>query len=344
MRQIFNLIILSLMWFIAAVAIALFALQWLAPRAGLGMFSHVLTPWLLAPLLIALGITFYTAHLKTALGVLVAIAFTASNVVTLFLPRFENAPNIVFKLKVMSFNVWINNPSADLPAIGDVIAHENPDVIALQEIDSNLLAELKVQLNERRPGQFAYMLGDPTTQQAFISRYPLTLVGIEQERSRVLKVSADTPEGEVALWSVHAYRTNVLGGRNFLSYRNPSLHRTPEVQFGWLAEEVKNTTGPLIVVGDFNLPYQAAPLQDLKLKEAHQEAGWLFGFTFPASSQHSRQISLLGDSVPISSPIALARLDHIFYNYRWYATKSETPANAAGSDHAPIVAELGLQP
>ena len=344
MHRIFRSIALGLLWFIAAIAIVLFALQWLAPRSGLAMFSHILSPWLLAPLLMALGCTFYTAHFKTALGVLVAIALTASNVVALFLPRFEDTPNIIFKLKVMSFNVWINNPSTDLPAIGDAIATQNPDIVALQEINSNVLAELKVQLNERRPGQFAYMLGDPTTEQAFISRYPLTLVGIEQDRSRVLKVTADTPEGEIALWSVHAYRTNLLGGRNFLSYRNPSLHRTPDEQFGWLAEEVKNTAGPLIVAGDFNLPYQATPLQDLKLKEAHQEAGWLFGFTFPSSSQHSRQISLFGDSVPVSSPIALARLDHIFYNYRWYATRAETLSDAAGSDHAPVVAELGLQP
>lgn len=335
---------LGALWAIAAVAIALFALQWLAPRSGLAMFSHTLTPWLLAPLLIALGITFYTAHYKTALGVIVALALIASNLVPLFLPRLEDTPNMVFRMKVMSFNVWINNPSDDLPAIGDAIARENPDVIALQEIDSDLLAELKVQLDERRPGQFVFMLGDPTTQQAFISRYPLALVGSEIEHSRLFKVTAMTPEGDMPIWSIHAYRTNLLGGRNFLSYRNPDLHRSPDEQFGWLANEIKAATGPLIVLGDFNLPYHAQPLQDLKLKEAHQEAGWLFGFTFPASSAHSRQISLFGDSVPVSAPIPLVRLDHIFYNYRWHATRAETPSNAAGSDHAPVVAELGLQP
>ena len=214
----------------------------------------------------------------------------------------------------------------------------------MQEIDSNVLAELKVQLNQLRPGQFNYMLGDPITQQAFISRYPLSLVGIEKEHSRVFKVTADTPEGDMAVWSVHAYRTNLLGGRNFLSYRALDQHRTPEEQFGWLADEVKKVSGPLIIVGDFNLPYLAAPLQDLKLKEAHQEAGWLFGFTFPASTLHTRRVNVLGDFIPISSPIALARLDHIFYNNHWYATRSETPGNSAGSDHAPVMAELGLQP
>jgi endonuclease/exonuclease/phosphatase (EEP) superfamily protein YafD len=344
MRRILHLTVLGVLWLLAAIAIAIFALQWFLPNTGLAMFSHTLSPWLLGPLLIALGYTFYTAQPKIALGITVAIALTAYSIIPTFLPRFEDTPNIIFKLRVMSFNTWISNPSTDLPSIAEVIANENPDVIALQEVDSDILAELKVHLDERRPGQFAFMLGDPITEQAFISRYPLTLVGTENDHSRVFKVTALTPEGEVALWSVHAYRTNLLGGRNFLSYRNPRMHRTPDEQFGWLAEQIKEVSGPLIVMGDFNLPYQAAPLQNLKLKEAHQEAGWLFDFTFPASNKHSRQISVFGDSVPVSSPIPLVRLDHIFYNYRWYATRAESLSDSAGSDHAPVMADLGLQP
>ena len=344
MRRVFSLIGLGILWFIAAVAILIFALQRLAPRSGLAMFSLVLSPWLLVPLLIALAATLYWARAKTALGVGLALVLTAYNFVPVFLPRFNDTPNTPFRLKLMSFNTWINNPNTDLPAIGDVITRENPDVIALQEIDSNLLAELKVQIDTRHVGQYGYMLGDPTTQQAFISRYPLTLVGIEKEHSRVFKVMAQTSAGNVELWSVHAYRTNLLGGRNFLSYRDPSLHRTPEEQFGWLAEAVQKVNGPLIIAGDFNLPYQAAPLQDLKLKEAHQEAGWLFGFTFPASNQHSRRISVFGDSVSVSSPIPLARLDHIFYNRHWFARNAKTVSDSAGSDHAPVMAELGLLP
>ena len=344
MRRILSLIVLSVLWFIAAVAIMLFALQWLAPRSGLAMLSQVVSPWLLVPLFIALAIAFYWARTKTALGVGLAIVLTASNFVPMLVPRLADAPNTPFRLKLMSFNVWINNPSTDLLAIADVIVKDNPDVVALQEIDSPMLAELKVQVEERRLGQYNYMLGDPTTQQAFISRYPLTLVGIEQEHSRVFKVMAQTSAGDVELWSVHAYRTNMLCGRNFLSYRDLSAHRTPEEQFGWLAAEIQKTTHPLVIAGDFNLPYLAAPLQDLKLKEAQQEAGWLFGFTLPASTNQVRHIRVFGASVPLASPIPLVRLDHIFYNTHWYARNARTLDDSAGSDHAPVLADLGLLP
>ena len=156
-------------------------------------------------------------------------------------------------------------------------------------------------------------------------------------------MQVDLPTGPVQVWSLHAYRTNVLPGRNFLSYQNLALHRESQVQFGWLAAQVQSVSEPLVLMGDFNLPYETTPLQRLGLKEAHLQAGKPFDFTFPASQQQQRWIHLFGRVIPLSVSLRLVRIDHILVNTPWQVRQAYTLDDAAGSDHAPISADLVLQ-
>ena len=73
---------------------------------------------------------------------------------------------------------------------------------------------------------------------------------------------------------------------------------------------------------------------DQYLNEAHHEAGWGFGFTYPAPPHPIKD-------TPIKLGL-LYRIDHIFYSHHFRAHQAQTLTTAAGSDHLPIVAVLSL--
>jgi endonuclease/exonuclease/phosphatase family metal-dependent hydrolase len=69
------------------------------------------------------------------------------------------------------------------------------------------------------------------------------------------------------------------------------------------------------------------------LQNAHRQAGWGFGFTFPA---HAPRLK----GVPILTPIV--RIDHIFHDSHFFTRDAYTLQTAGGSDHLPVAAELIL--
>jgi endonuclease/exonuclease/phosphatase (EEP) superfamily protein YafD len=72
---------------------------------------------------------------------------------------------------------------------------------------------------------------------------------------------------------------------------------------------------------------------DQYLDNAHWEAGWGFGFSFPSSDRPLRGRF----QIP-----SLVRIDHIFYSDHFYVLNARTLPTAGGSDHLPVVAELSL--
>jgi endonuclease/exonuclease/phosphatase family metal-dependent hydrolase len=87
------------------------------------------------------------------------------------------------------------------------------------------------------------------------------------------------------------------------------------------------------VGGDFNTTDQSEGYHLLAqhLKNAHWEAGWGFGFSFPANQPRFKRI-------PILTPVV--RIDHIFYSSHFLAHSATTLSDSGGSDHLPVIAEL----
>ena len=132
-----------------------------------------------------------------------------------------------------------------------------------------------------------------------------------------------TPAGPVAVWNVHFYPP----------FMYPvDVH---DQQLAALIGDIETTTNPLIVAGDFNVTDQSDAYQQLNayLNNAHERAGWGFGFSFPAAP-HKK-------GLPIA-PGPIYRLDHVFYNRHFVAYHAATLTQSGGSDHLPVIAELQL--
>ncbi len=311
------------LWLFGLALILGYVLRWWpGERVVLVRLMSSLTPWLmigLVPgvLLAGLGRRY---GLMTFLAIpMVAITFTYA---PLFLPRTNLALAADNSLTVMSYNIWRRNK--DMMAVASLIEQEQPDILLLQELKPYRVQPLLTALDDLYPEtkpDFAY---DPYTLQGVISRYPLTVIETSRPKGRLQKVIVETPNGPINVWNVHIHAF-------------PWRRQYAQIQA--LYEDLATVEGPLILGGDFNATDQSETYQliDSRLYNAHWQAGWGFGFTFPSNwgstLTHSQIKKTIGDT-------PLIRIDHIFYNDHFYAYTAKTLAKSGGSDHSPVVATL----
>ena len=308
-----------LLWGFSLGVLINYVLRW---GPGDNLFTVRLTnyvmPWLLLGLIPGLIIALVARRQWLAISFAVPTLLITLNYAPLFLPRGSVALAGNEPFKVMSFNIWSRNENiTDLSAL---IAAEQPDILLLQELkpyQAHQLTKALANLYQATELNFAY---EPDIEQGVISRYPLTPLGAYPNKGRAQKVLAETPNGAITIWNIHP------------SSRRGWLLRYQQIS-ALLTEDILPSGGPVILGGDFNTTEQtqAYRLVDQHLDNAHWEAGWGFGFSFPSPERRFR-----GD---LSFP-SLVRIDHIFYSDHLFAHQAGTLAGSAGSDHLPIVATL----
>jgi vancomycin resistance protein VanJ len=306
------------LWLFALGLLTLYPMRWWpGDRFWPVRLTNYLMPWLLValvPALIVAGVA-RRRWLVTALAVpsmLIGLTFAP-----LFLPRLSPALAGNDSLSVMSYNIWGWN--RNIEAMAEVIRQEQPDFILLQEVHYHTARRLKAALRDLYPEQELHVAFEPSVSQAIFSRYPLIPVETSVEKGRTQKIVALTPYGSIAVWNVHLYQPLPW----FSQYR----------QISRLTEDIAAADYPLIVGGDFNTTDQSETYRmiDQYLHNAHWEAGWGFGFSFPASTRRIKGL------LPVP---ALIRIDHIFCNDHFFAGDARTLTTSGGSDHLPVVAKL----
>jgi len=231
----------------------------------------------------------------------------------------------------MTYNIHVGvgmDKKLDLQRIADVINHERPDLVGLQEVDRNVKrTEGKdeiVELAAMTQMEFAfapnldYQGGKYGV--AILSRFPIK--GIvhrmfenkrETERRGMLKTEMQIDDKTVTFVTTHLD----------YQYEDGRLFETEQLMT--FLEQVK---GPLIVVADLNAVPEGS---SYKLMRTKFEDAWITG-----------RAKGDGFSYPADKP--LKRIDHIFYRTgeRVRAKKAWVVATLA-SDHVPVVAEIVIQ-
>jgi len=244
---------------------------------------------------------------------------------------FASAPAKSTKLRVMTYNIHVGvgiDQKMDLQRIADVLNHEHPDLVGLQEVDRGVrrtqgvdeIAELSRLTNMTYA--FAHNLDYQGGQYgvAILSRFPIAATDHrkfenrrEAERRGMLRI-------EVA-----------VGGRtlNFvtthLDYQF-SDGRVFEVE--QLLRGLEGANGPIVVVGDFN----DEPTGDAyKLMTTKFEDAWIasnakeVGFSYPADK-------------------LAKRIDYVFFRSAdGIKVKKAWIVHTLASDHVPVVAELEIK-
>lgn len=309
-------------WFFGCFVLAGLVLRWwIGDYFFLSRYAGYLMPWLLLGLVpgVFWAGLMYHWRLAVLLGVSVAIIF--ATYAPLFLPRQAASIPTDKEIKVISFNTWSKN--SHVGRIAEVVLGHCPDILLLQETEPEVFERLMKRLRDLYSGREVYFSYDPQLLQAVVSRYPVESSVSMKKKGQAQKVVLRSPVGRITVINVHPLR------------RGGWLRRYRKMA-SLLAEDIVHEAGPVILGGDFNITDQSYTYKLITkyLRNAHWEAGFGFGFTFPSSS-----IRLFG-FVPAPP---LARIDHIFFNDHFIALQAGTAKDSGGSDHFPVLAVFGLK-
>lgn len=289
---------------------------WPGERWALIRLMSSLTPWLLIGLLPGVFLAWLGRRHWLLITLAIPTLFISFTYAPLFMPRVSPALASDTSLKVMSYNIWRRNN--DVEAVAAIIHQETPDIILLQELNVDQADVLLEQLEGLYPEADLHFAHQPAMLQGVISRYPIIPAKESWRGGRLQKVIVNTPAGNINVWNAH---TKAFPWR---------MHYPQLVE---VSKDLATVEGPLILGGDFNTTEQLNTYRLISrhLYNAHWQAGWGFGFSFPAPNAYQRRDV---------SPPSLIRIDHIFYNDYFYAQTAATLSDSGGSDHLPVVATL----
>lgn len=306
------------LWLFGLSLLLLYLLRWITGDQlwQVRLFNYFM-PWLLIPLFPTLIAAALAKRYRLSTVLAVPTLVIGLGYAPLFLPRCSFALAHDEAFKVLSYNVSRYN--RNINAIAGVIRQEKPDIILMQELRQDQVKPFLKALADLYPDAELHFVHDPFTLQAVASRYPLTILGKMPDKGRALKVSLETPNGPITAIDVHP------------DFRN--WQREYQQLSRLLAEDIIPANGPVILGGDFNTTDQTQiyRLVNQHLQNAHWEAGFGFGFTFPFHERPFR------GRFPVPPVV---RIDHIFYNDYFFAHHAGTLTKSGHSDHLPVFAEF----
>jgi vancomycin resistance protein VanJ len=231
-------------------------------------------------------------------------------------------------IRVATFNVI--SISSDPQRISDVIKSLDADLIGIEELGPVHADQFARDLSDVYPYQALHPLL-PVHGVGLLSRFPI----LEEEVIRPLPDSmlcmralVDMNGVQVTVYVVHpSPPQNVL-----IPVTYDDSRRDTELSILY-NEYLRHETGPLIVVGDFNMTDQSDAYHQIDdlLYDSFRQAGHGMGFTFP--DQIHSTVRLL--------PLLL-RIDYVWHDNHFTAYRAYVGSDSGTSDHRPVVAELSL--
>ena len=308
------------------------------PRAGelTGLLELVnnFAPWWYTPVpaivLVGLGLR---SRALTLAGLASAAAFGVTWG-ALFVPRTEPAAASGSSMTVMTLNVLYENPKhAELAA---AIEAEDPDIVALQELEADAAADLAGALGPRYPHRALHPV--PESGAGVLSRYPLRDVEafqLSDGRHWAQRMTVDAPGGALTLFNIQLPLPRFVWSEQRLGpFRLPigydSEPRSAEIRR--LTDLLDAVAGPVLVMGDFNMSEYSPDYRRMRarLGDAYRAVGRGFGHTFPRLGSFPRRLP---------APWPLLRLDYVWHSAELRPLSAHVGPSGR-SDHYPVVVRL----
>ncbi len=259
------------------------------PRIGLALPLPV----------IAVLLVLYREH-RVLLTQVVAFLLVIFPLMGFVLPFPTSKDHDAPTLRVLSYNV--DSDRVGYNAIGAEVERQAADIVLLQEAawnDEGLLKRLST----------TYPSVKTSTQFIAASKFPITsfeepeklAIHDENRSGRFVRITLDTPEGNLVVYCVHplsprgglyrirgsGLRREIMSGRLFSGERADWLGSDAELrdlQVKTFTERAAKETDPVIIAGDTNLPALSPSLGRYLsgFQDGFREASWGFGYTYPA--------------------------------------------------------------
>lgn len=251
-----------------------------------------------------------------------------------FIPHTPRNPGDQPILTVMTYNVlaWHNH----IEPILDTIQAENPDIVFLQELNTDLARVLEQDLIQTYPYQVLVPVDNPTGI-GVISKYPIRSTGEDLPDHwyggpQILQLEWN--DQLILIANFHMFSTSGV----FPLDQAERSFRLREQQARLLVDLARRS-GSVIMAGDANTSPSSEAYQTItsELTDAFRQAGFGLGHTFPGSDIPESDRPHIGDWYV---PRWLSRIDYVFYSNDWAAITARTAKIDGVSDHRGVVAEL----
>jgi len=288
------------------------------------------------PLICFLPLALLVPYPSYRLGLLFPVGLFLLSYGALFLPQTPPTYRTDLPpIKVMTFNMW--SGSRQLATAQTIADNGYPDIVALQETTAYHARLVQTVVGDRYPYSYFENTLDGRGI-ATLSRYPLTPLRIDtllDLNCRIFRV-AYRADRTFMLYNCRPRSSNL---ENFFNDGQPMAQQVREsfrirkLLSERLVAQIQASHEPALLIGDFNATDQSDSYQILyqALHDAHREAGWGFGHTYPASS-------ILWRGLPI--PGRQLRIDMIWHTAEFVALTSYVSATYGESDHRPVIAQL----
>jgi vancomycin resistance protein VanJ len=332
--------LLSAAWTLIQAGILLYGLTlsgYLVARLAVGerwkwiALADNFVPWWALAGLAAAGIALFSRQrwLLVLPQLPILIAFLAMYGAML-LPRATRAPaghSRVLTVATHNIKAWTSDPQR----VADAVAALDADVIGLEEVGPLHADLFRRALSEKYPYQALYP-ELPFHGVALLSRYPITQETVIRpfpDSMLYLRAVVDVESTPITIYVVHPPPPWM--STSPLAY--DSKQRDTEIAL--LREKyLCHETGPLIVLGDFNMSDQSNAYHrlDHQLIDSFREAGRGLGLTFPA-----------GAFLNFPRWPRLLRIDYVWHNAFFTAVEARAGQDSGTSDHRPVIARLALK-
>jgi vancomycin resistance protein VanJ len=314
----------------ALTGIWLLLRRFTADRPWWLQFVNDLTPLLLAPSALVLGLCALRGSL---LGVLAALV-PGSVFLLLYrtrLTRKSSPASHAPRLRLQTLNMLCKPRSID--ATVRAIVQTDADIVMLQEVLPEMRG-LGPALVERYPHQAMYPARSARGT-AVLSKIPFESEGrfrLTADGWYCQDVRIEWAGRPLALFNVHLLRPELKLTPRRDWHPFDSRSRADDVKK--LLKHVEVEDHDVVVAGDFNMTDQSRDYRSIAahLNDAFLDAGSGMGFTYPARSPYAK--SWYERHAP-----AFLRLDHVFYQGRLGATTAFV-GPSGDSDHYSVVVEL----
>ena len=227
-------------------------------------------------------------------------------------------------LRLVTFN--LHDLDQGVGAVRQALQEADAEIVCLQEVPAGQPVQ------DLCPSGEGPWTATASGYLAVLSRYPI------RERREVelsdpgamprpaLVVRVEAPAGPVTVVDVHLsvpfHPAWLARGLAPIPSRLRRAHALRQVQAENLVRLVRTLDPPVVLAGDFNGSLSDPAVQDLRSlgRDAFQEAGWGFGYTFPTAWP-------------------MLRLDHVLVPRGWSVDFVRVPSVGA-SDHRPLVVQV----
>lgn len=309
--------LLTLLWFISWLLVR--DANWWLVLMNRGV------PYIFIPTLFLAVWIVFVRQPKRLMPLLVPVIIFAILYYPYLFPKFAQPTDGSNSLKVMTYNVLFSN--YDYDAVANVVLTYKPDLVALQEVQPEMMSELEERLKEEYPYSLMGTPNDYGTTAVF-SRHPVSeayVLDLQADRPAVV-VKTEINDQEVTFVSVHLLAYN-LWWTKLKDIPATVMERTfnQNRQANLILGESRIRQGIVLVGCDCNSYETSSSYRILgsRLNNSAREVGWVLGVdVFPGAKQDTD-------------------LQHI--DYVWYRG-AITPINvfkitdSGGSDHLPVLA------